>query len=118
MIARKGQANGDAVMLRMRRYPSTADAQAVWQDLSSIDNPQVDKETDEGSVRFAEKTSRNIVPADLLWGENIVPAKKNKLKSTDYKTSKHGHNVNEMSFIVCLKLIWSKIWLDGLIEWR
>ena len=49
MIARKGQANGDAVMLQMRPYPSTADAQAVWQDLSSIDNSQVDKETDEAS---------------------------------------------------------------------
>jgi len=63
-------------MLQMRPYPSTADAQAVWQDLSSIDNPQVDKETDEGSVRFAEKTSRNIVPADLLWEKNTVLTKK------------------------------------------
>jgi len=29
-----------------------------------------------GPVRFAEKTSRNIVPADLLWEKNTVPAEK------------------------------------------
>ena len=38
-----------------------------------------------GSVRFAEKTSWNIVPADSLWEKNIVPTKNNKLKNTDYK---------------------------------
>jgi len=27
-------------------------------------------------VRFAEKTSRNTIPVDLLWKKNIVPAKK------------------------------------------
>jgi len=36
-------------------------------------------------VRFAEKTSWNIVPADSLWEKNIVPTKNNKLKNTDYK---------------------------------
>ena len=29
-----------------------------------------------GSVRFAEKTSQNIVLADLLWEKNTVPAEK------------------------------------------
>jgi len=29
-----------------------------------------------GLVRFAEKTSRNTVSADLLWEENTVPAEK------------------------------------------
>ena len=38
-------------------------------------------------VRFAEKSNQNIVPADLLWKKNTVPAKKNKLKKTDYKRS-------------------------------
>ena len=31
-----------------------------------------------GPVRFAEKTSRNIVPANLLWEKNTVLAKKSK----------------------------------------
>ena len=29
-----------------------------------------------GPVHFAEKTSRNTVPDDLLWEKNTVPAKK------------------------------------------
>ena len=29
-----------------------------------------------GPVRFAEKTSRNTVPTDLLWEKNTVPAEK------------------------------------------
>jgi len=29
-----------------------------------------------GPVRFAEKTSRNTVSADLLWEKNIIPAEK------------------------------------------
>ena len=33
-----------------------------------------------GPVRFAEKTSRNTVPADLLWEKNIVPAEKTSQK--------------------------------------
>ena len=41
-------------------------------------------------VRFAEKTSQNIVLTDLLGEKNTVQAKKNKLKSTDYKTSEQG----------------------------
>ena len=43
-------------------------------------------------VCFAEKTSRNIVSADLLWEKNTIPAEKNKLKCTDYKRNKQGHN--------------------------
>ena len=43
-----------------------------------------------GPVRFAEKTSQNTVPVDLLWEKNIVPAEKNKLKSTDYKISEQN----------------------------
>ena len=38
-----------------------------------------------GPIRFAEKTSRNTIPADLLWEKNAVPTKKYKLKNTDYK---------------------------------
>jgi len=34
---------------------------------------------DMGSVHFAEKMSRNIVPADLLWEKNTVPAEKDGL---------------------------------------
>ena len=33
-----------------------------------------------GPVRFAEKTSRNTVPADLLWEKNTVPAEKTSWK--------------------------------------
>ena len=29
-----------------------------------------------GLVRFVEKTSRNIIPTDLLWEKNIVSTKK------------------------------------------
>ena len=44
-----------------------------------------------GPVRFAEKTNRNTVPADLLGEKNTVPAqKKNKVKNTDYKTNEQG----------------------------
>ena len=32
--------------------------------------------TQEGPVRFAEKTSRNTVPADLSWEKNTVLAEK------------------------------------------
>ena len=33
-----------------------------------------------GPVRFAEKTSRNTVPTNLLWEKNIVPAEKTSWK--------------------------------------
>ena len=33
-----------------------------------------------GPVRFAEKTSRNTVPVDLLWEKNTVPAEKTSWK--------------------------------------
>jgi hypothetical protein len=38
-------------------------------------------------VRFAEKPWLKVLFADLLWEKNTVSAEKNKLKSTDYKTS-------------------------------
>ena len=47
-----------------------------------------------GPVRFAEKTNRNAAPANLLCEKNTVPAKKNKLKNTDYKRNEHGHKLN------------------------
>jgi len=38
-------------------------------------------------VRLAEKTSRNTVPANLLWEKNTVPSEK--------KTKKYGLQENE-----------------------
>ena len=37
---------------------------------------RMDDEKYSGPVRFAEKTSQNIVSADLLWEKNTVSAKK------------------------------------------
>jgi hypothetical protein len=42
------------------------------------------------AVRFAEKPWLKILFADLLWEKNTIPTEKNKLKSTDYKTSEQG----------------------------
>ena len=53
-------------------------------------------------VRFAEKISRNTVPANLLWEKNIIPAEKNKLKKTNYKRSEHGPCAVKIRFSDCI----------------
>ena len=44
-----------------------------------------------GHVRFAKKTNQDTISADLLWKKNIVLAKKNNIKNTNYKISEHDH---------------------------
>jgi hypothetical protein len=41
-------------------------------------------------VQFAEKSWLKVLFDDLLREKNTISAKKNKLKSTDYKTSEQG----------------------------
>jgi hypothetical protein len=49
-------------------------------------------------VQFAEKSWLKVLFDDLLREKNTISAKKNKLKSTDYKTSEQGHNIMTVSF--------------------
>ena len=50
-----------------------------------------------GHVRFAEKTSWNTVPTDLLWGKNIVPAKKISWKIWIIREANRANVVKEYS---------------------
>ena len=46
-----------------------------------------------GPVCFAEKTSRNTVPADLLWEKNIISVKKTSWKVHIIREANKGHVV-------------------------
>ena len=48
----------------------------LWHKILLVANHSLLQKKHYGSVRFAEKISRNIVPANLLWEKNIVPGEK------------------------------------------
>ena len=54
-----------------------------------------------GPVRFAEKISRNIVPADLLWEKNTVPAKKTNWKRRIIREANRAKNETIEKMIIC-----------------
>jgi SUMO ligase MMS21 Smc5/6 complex component len=64
-------------------------------------------------ARFIKKPWLKVLFADLLWEKNIIPTEKNKLKSTDYKTSEQNMYLLNASTVVValvLLLLWDLRW--------
>jgi len=66
-----------------------------------------------GPVRFAEKTSQNIVLADLVWEKKYYSGWKNKLKITDYKRNKQSQYMKQpiiAGYMAILKILDRRIY--------